>query len=448
MVKFLFLKYLSLALNASRSLILAAVLGPASYGVLGTLVVVQQYLSYAALGMREALTVRLAQAPAHGETSVQIHSSALAWGLFVGAAIVICLLFVDMFVRPLGAEWLWVGIISLLSISNEILINIARDQGKLAKVALLEIGYNAAPLACVLFYGRDVTVLLVLQSIAAGLVISVLGYLNGVRHASWRQARMGLIKRMLIIGIPLAIASFFSASVTSIYVLVANAMHLGKTIGLIVFANSVCSIVLFGSNMVAWAATSKSMKRLAVGTTELGTDRNLRLTWFFRIAVLASSLAIILSKYALTMGMPAYLGAEQYALFFCLLQAYSLLLYVELNFLAVRGKTLVIVCGYGAMLGATLLAYAVHPSIGVLDLVGIGIVLSMLLGIACVVHCRRLGLHAVDGLASRLGFLAFPTLCALSMREFGSVAAALVAMAYLGGALVSFRQMLLRETFA
>ena len=116
MLKFVAIKYLSLALNASRSLVLAALLGPQSFGVLGTLIVVQQYLSYAALGMREGITVRLAQGGSNPANVLR--SSALAWGLSVGLVIVIGFVAFDRLVRPLGEQWIWVGLISLLSIAN------------------------------------------------------------------------------------------------------------------------------------------------------------------------------------------------------------------------------------------------------------------------------------------------------------------------------------------
>jgi len=439
MASFLFLKYISLALNAARSLILAAALGPASYGVLGTLVVAQQYMSYAALGMREGLTVRLAQ-PLGDVSAAQVHSSALAWGLGVGLAVLGTICAIDTFVHPLGAAWRWVGVVALLSISNEILININRDQGRLPRVALLEIAYNLAPLACVLWFRHDLTVVMVLQSIAAGLLLSVGGYLAGLRGAGWRHVRRGLVARLLVLGVPLAIASFFSTAVTSIYVFLANAMHLGDQVGHIVFANSICAIVLFGSNMVAWAATSKSMKGLAAGSGDSAEGvRNQRLAAFFRLAVYASSLALVSSKFVLALAMPAYAGSERYALLFCLLQSHGLLLYVELNFLAVHARSTVVVLGYGAMLGATLLVYLAFPAIALSDLVTVGIAVSMSLGMACTAYCRRQGLP-IPTPRTHLASLAFPLLCALALRTAGLVAAGAVAAGFLVWTGWSFRQ--------
>lgn len=445
MAQFLLIKYLSLALTAARSLILASVMGPQSYGFLGTLVVVQQYLSYAALGMREGLTVRLAQPARPLESSASIHSSALAWGLGVGIAIVITLVAVNIH-HPLGVEWLWIGAISMLSILNEILINIHRDQGRLRKVALLELIYNVMPLGCVLYLQHGVSALMVLQAMAAGLVVSVLAYLRGLSNIGPRNVDRRLIARMLIFGMPLAVASFFSSSVTSVYVLVANAMHLGRSIGLVAFANSICTIVLFGSNMVAWAATSKSMRGLVAAESQAADIRNRKLSVFFRLSMLASVTAIVLSSVVFDLLLPAYRGAERYALFFCLLQASSLLLYVELNFLAVHSRSLMVALGYGAVLGITLLVYFTRPGIGLLELVTVGIVLSAVLAVLCVLYCRRLGMRAVQGFKSQMVFLAFPSLCAFAMHLLGLAGAAGVVAIYVALELYERRVLLLRAS--
>lgn len=419
-------------------------MGPQRYGFLGTLVVVQQYLSYAALGMREGLTVRLAQPPRPQAPPHKIHSSALAWGFGVGIAIIASILAVNRWHHAIAVEWLWVGLVSMLSILNEILINIHRDQGRFRKVALLELAYNAFPLACVLYFQHDVSALVVLQAMAAGLLLSVLAYLGGLSGVGPRNVDKHLIAQLLILGVPLAIASFFSASITSIYVLVANAMHLGSSIGLVAFANSICTIVLFGSNMVAWAATSKSMRGLAAIESQAADIRNRRLSVFFRLSMLASVSAIVLSSFVFDLLLPAYRGAERYALFFCLLQASGLLLYVELNFLAVHSRSLMVAFGYGAVLGITLLVYFTIPGIGLLELVTVGIVLSAVLAVLCVLYCRRLGMRAVQGFKSQMVFLAFPSLCAFAMHLMGLAGAAGVVAIYVALELYAHRAILLR----
>jgi hypothetical protein len=427
--RFIVLKYLSLGLNAARALILAAVLGPVSFGYLGTLVAVQQYLSYAALGMREGLTVRLAQPAAGRESAEAIQSSALAWALSVGIAVACALQCWAWATGRLPSPWSWVGVVAALSIVNEVLINISRDQHRLVRVGLMELCYNAAPLACVLYFGSDVTPTLVLESLAAGLVLSIAGHCAGVGGVRWSLATLATIRRLLWLGVPLAVSSFFSSSITSIYIFIANAMHIGKTIGLVVFANSLCGIVLFGANMVAWAATSQSMRRLADTSSPTADLRSERVTIFFQGAVLLSTLLLLLSGYLFLFALPAYRGAETYAVLFCLLQASGLLLYAELNFLAVRGHGRMIVIGYAIVLAATAASYAAMPEIVLTDLIATAIGVSAVLAIACTRMCQRLGL--TQPFRFHLTYLLFPIACALAYRAGGITGALAVEAALL-----------------
>ena len=443
MKTFILIKYVGLALNASRSLLLAAMLGPESFGILGTLVTVQQYLSYAALGVREGLTVRLAQSSASREDSSQIHASALLWGAGVGLAVLACLVSWDLHASGHLSNWSWVGVVALLSIVNEILINIHRDQHRLNTVALLEVCYNVAPLSVALIFGKDTTVMLVLQALAAGLVVSIAGYARGLRGLRWSGASAATIRRLLALGIPLALTSFFSSSVTSIYIFVANAMSMGKTVGLVAFANSLCTIVLFGSNMVAWAATSQSMRRLA--STESASEdlRGERITRFFRAAVIASSMLLLAMGPVLDAFLPAYRGAEVFALHFCLLQAYGLLLYAQLNFLAVKARGPVVVLGYMALPLITACVYLAFPAIGLLDLIGVAILSSAALAIACSRLCSRLGL--AQPLGEQCEYLAFPVACALCYKAFGPLGASALCAVYLVRWAMHYRRSLARR---
>ena len=440
MITFIFIKYVSLGMNAARSLVLAALLGPESYGFLGTLVIVQQYVSYAALGMREGITMQLTQARSHSREV--LCDSAIAWGIGVGCAVLLILCMLIQ-LDNLRAEWYLVGVISMLSITNEILINIYRDDGRLKRVALLEVVYNSAPLGCAMWFGKDVTVELVLQSLAVGVAFSVSAYLWGLPRVRLQRVDTAAIRSLLAAGIPLGISAFFSASVTSIYVLLANSQHLGREVGLIAFANSVCIIVLYGSNVVAWAATSKSMRSLTDDArVQEGVLWNQRLTYFFRVAILASVLVIALSGPLVTRLMPAYAGMERYATLFCLLQATTLMLYVELNYLAVRGRSAIVAVGYAMTLAVVLSVWKMLSNIKIDMLISLGVCLTSIAGVMCAAYCHRLGLMS-SSLRSNYFFLAFPSFGVLALHTFGTPAAGWVASLFLVRALFTGRRLIL-----
>lgn len=182
--------------------------------------------------------------------------------------------------------------------------------------------------------------------------------------------------------------------------------------------------------MVAWAATSQSMRRLADTASSTGDLRSERITIFFQGAVLFSTLFLLVCGYLFPFVLPAYQGAETYAVLFCLLQTSGLLLYAEINFLAVRGRGKLIVVGYGIILAATAATFAAVPEIALTDLISVAIATSALLALVCAWLCQRLGLE--QRLRFQMIYLLFPIACALAYREGGAIAAVALDAALMG----------------
>lgn len=438
MLNFVAIKCLALALNSARSLLLAAILGPKSYGVFGTLILVQQYLSYAALGMREGVTVSLARAhDSRVDVDVlEVAGSALAWGVGVGLSVLIALSVAHFFVDGMGEYFGWLGVISLLSIVNEILININRDQNKLKKIALLEVLYNAVPLGVALWLWRDVTIAAVLVALAAGLLVNVTIYLATLprvraRHVQWRVA-----KQLVAVGFPLATLSALTLLVNSIYVVLANRMGLGDTLGMVVFANTACTIVLFALNTVAWAATARSMRRLYVEQSSQAEQssqterfRAERLRTAFRLGIVTAALVSLSTAAVFMVVLKDYAGAEVFLFYFCLLQAYGLLLFDEINQLTVTGRSSWVIAGYCSLLALIFAAHYAFPQATIPTLAIVGIMGYFLLALAAVCYCQTLGTRRGHDLP-KLAFLFFPVSCALLYAGSGAGGAVLTCVAF------------------
>ena len=241
------------------------------------------------------------------------------------------------------ALWTWVGLIAALSITNEVFINISRDHGELIRVGLLDLVFNAAPLIAIGIFFRSMTAAIALKSLAAGMFLSVMFYGMSTQEFKPKEIDVRLIGKLLKSGIPLALMSFVMTSLSAVFVFCANAMSLGATVGLIVFANSICTLLLYGLNMAAWASTSRSMKILhETNSTDEGGDRSVGLMLFFRFGVVACATGLLSLKIVFSFAMHAYAGSELYAIYLCLLQSYGLLLYRETNFLAVGFRSLLV----------------------------------------------------------------------------------------------------------
>jgi len=431
LVKFLAVKYASLALTSIRALLLAALLAPTSYGFLGILVLTQQYLSYAALGMREGVAVKLAHAHGNGGSAAVVCSSALFWGWCVGALILCGLLALVGGGLLRSSAWVWVGVVSCLSITNEILININRDQNNLLKVALLELAFNVVLLCAALYFWDKITVSIVLQSMAVGLLVSVLIYALGFDGFRWRHIKANVIGELLRRGIPLALLSLATTSLASAFIFDAGAMKLGDTVGLLVFGNNLCAITLYGLNMASWAATSRVMRQVDKTIDDRHKDvRGDRLTAFLQLGIVLAVSILLCVDFLFRFVMSSYQGSGTFAVYFCLLQSYGLLLYREFTFLAVRSRSLAVAIAYGAIVLSIFAMSAVAPQVGLIALL-LGSSAAMFgFSLCCVHYCRRLGYVGSDAKV-RVVFLSFPLLFGVTFAALGEAGAASTALLYL-----------------
>jgi hypothetical protein len=429
LIAFLVAKYIGLTLTSARALLLAALLGPTSYGVLGTLVLAQQYLSYVALGARDGLTVKLAQAQFDSQRVLLICSSTLFWAWSIGTLILCASFFLVVIVGRGDFNWLWVGVISYLSIINEILANINRDKNKLLRVASNEIVFNAIPLATALIFMGNITVRAVLIAIAGGLFLSILLYARDAGEYRWNMVRKSVTWEVLFAGAQLALMSFVATSLTSVFIFASNAMKLGRTIGLLVFANSLCTIVLYGLNMVAWAATSSSMKSIHATSSAGGGERGTSLRAVFRLGVILCVSSMLILKFVFLFVLRPYAGSEVFAIYMCLLQSYSLLLYKEWNFLAVTSRSLWIAAGYALVLSVVVSTAVASASVSIPVLMQISLALLAFLSLCCVYYCRLMGFKDED-FGAQVAYLCFPLLFGSANTMLGNGGAAVVAFGY------------------
>lgn len=409
MLSFLLIKSINMVLNGARGLVLASLLGPQSYGVFGTLIVLQQYSSYLALGMREGIAIKLARTDDSLEQRRVLYSSALAWagcsGLFSLAVVALAQLKFSAFADHL---W-WVWLISLLGIANEILININRHEHKLRKVALVEFAYTAISLLLIGALWSRMTVSLALQSMLIGLFIGVAVYLATVRPVSWRAVSLSTIGELLKTGILPALFSAVIVVSNSIFVPIANTMRLGEQIGLVVLANNVSMLILFGLNTVAWGLAAKSMQRHYVpsgGVAASGREDFADI--LIRLGVVAAVLCALLTEFLFSEVMTEYAGASIYVLYFVLFQAYALLLFSETNFLNVNSRLKPIIGGYLVMLALIVAASLIFDSF--VTVLRIAVLGYFLLGLCITFYCRRAGFRGGSDV-QRLLALCFPVSC-------------------------------------
>jgi hypothetical protein len=411
MFNFVIIKFAALGLSSVRSLLLASFLGPASYGALGFLILIQQYLSYAALGMREGLTVSLSNSLNAPDDVTRICSSALTWGAGVGFFVAVCISALFS-IGLLGPHLLLVAIIAFLSIINEILININRAEDKLAKVALVELLYNSIPLMILLYFWKNITINQVLASLAVGLLLSVLIYmwtLHGVRvwRSSWTTT-----KKLVGIGLPLSIQSALIFAVNSIFIILAKQLNQDVELGIVLLAANICALIMFALNAVAWASTNRSMRIVnSVDINKLEYMRADRVRHSFRVGIVGAVIAAMSTNLVFWWVLEPYKGADEFILYFVLFQSYGLLIFDELNYLAVNGRYRLVIAAYSTLLIMTIATFYFFPMLTFATIVKIGIVYHFMLALAVTFYCKVLiGIQGMS-VKSKYVFLMFPIVC-------------------------------------
>lgn len=424
-LSFVFLKGVNVSLNGARGIALAAILGPKSYGVFGSLIIAQQYLSYLALGMREGVAIRLAQLRESPEEVSAIHSSALVWGGCVGLLALVVLSVLHYGLQWLPRSFVWVGLLSMASIVNEILININRNDNKLLKIASMELIFQATALVLVLALWKWLTVERALQALLAGLVLGLSGYavtLRAVRRSavSWQTMRW-----LLGVGILPAVLSAISIVFSSLFVMAANWMKLGSTIGLVVFAANISTLILFGLNTLSWGLAARSMKRLYLRSPPSAAPAQVELVDVaFRLGVIVAALIALAGPLAFTWVMKAYALSADFILYCCLFQSYGLLLFSESNFLTVNARLRPVLAGYLVMI-AILAAVLFLAPVHFLTFIEIAIGSYFLLSVAVTAYCRRHGFSG-GSFAERIVALSFPVWCLIGNVLAGATGAVAV----------------------
>ena len=93
-----------------------------------------------------------------------------------------------------------------------------------------------------------------------------------------------------------------------------------------------------------------------------------RLTAFLQLGIVLAVSILLCVDFLFRFVMSSYQGSGTFAVYFCLLQSYGLLLYREFTFLAVRSRSLAVAIAYGAIVLSIFAMSAVAPQVGLIAL--------------------------------------------------------------------------------
>ena len=256
---FTVLHYLTLFLHVLRGLFLAKYLGASVFGLYGLVVLAQQQLSASALGMREAITLKLSGIDENNFIFPKYIKSALSFTLFIGIILffigILCFFnreYLESF-HPIGGFIYLICFHGVFSITNEVIINILRIKGKILIIGLVELLYGISVILWalyIIFFDKKLELFFQLSLITNFLVF--LFYLSKVFKYLKFLSEFDRVLSLLKIGIPLLILN-----VSTILMITMGQWMVGihdslYSLGIFGFAVSLATIVNYGLGALTW----------------------------------------------------------------------------------------------------------------------------------------------------------------------------------------------------
>lgn len=140
------IRYLSFFILMLRGFMVASILGPEAFGLYSIVIILQQQFSLFGLGVRESVSLQLANSSSNDERFAEISVTAFWFTVIV----IFALNLISGIVSELANIWdyevynLHMALkLAAFTIGSEILANIARARGMLGKVMIGEFGYAA-----------------------------------------------------------------------------------------------------------------------------------------------------------------------------------------------------------------------------------------------------------------------------------------------------------------
>lgn len=302
-------------------------------------------MSYAALGMREGVLIRLSKSDSD-EHQMAIYSAAITFASSVGLLLpTVVLLYWLVVPSSVDANYLLVAVIGAMSILNEVLVNISRHEGHLVRVSICESSYNLLILALIFVLRETISVTLALNFMLVGIGVSVTIYLVQLKVFSLRAITRCMMGELISLGFFPSILSAVLLVINLVFILFAQ-RHLPKAeVGQFVFANNIASVLLVSLNAFSWAMTSRSMRALGernVGKSEK-TDGTARTDLYLRIGVALAMIFSLAISILLPLLVDRYARAGQYVILFVALQSFQFIIFTELTYLMMQNRIPVLI---------------------------------------------------------------------------------------------------------
>jgi len=255
-VAFTACRYVTYAFAFMRSILSAKYLGPELLGILGFVLLLNQYLSYAGCGLQYAINVDLAISPI--QTHRKISSVAITLTGLVGLAIGVAGVFISLFRVNLFPKYMFfhyaglVGMIAAFGIVQQVFTNIYRIYGRLKEIAVVEVCGAVLLFGLTLRFRGEALITAVLVGVAVSSAFALIVFVGRAPfRISW-SLDITYIYSLLKLGFPLLVYNLSFYLITMVAQSIVSAFYPVQAMGYYTLASSISNAALLGFNSIAW----------------------------------------------------------------------------------------------------------------------------------------------------------------------------------------------------
>ncbi|MDA9282322.1 hypothetical protein N9P68_00240 [Pseudomonadales bacterium] len=295
-------RYFSYFILMLRGFLVASILGPEAFGLYSIVIILQQQFSLFGLGVRESVSLELANSSSDDERFAEISVTAFWFTVSVIVVLNIISGIISELDNILGYETYNLHMalkLAAFTIGTEILTNIARARGMLVTVMVGEFGY--ATLSLFIFWAVSYTFLLAGAFLYALLVSNIIVFCYYViMHRdlfSTASFSFADAKQLVALGIPILIqntGAVFLYSAGHYYLSISAYV---EQLSIYSFAFSLAIAAQIGVQSVLWAKFSEMLSLF--GSNDSSVAARKRVATFVAQVTKASQAFLILSVIAL-----------------------------------------------------------------------------------------------------------------------------------------------------
>ncbi|MCD4704924.1 oligosaccharide flippase family protein [bacterium] len=310
-------RYFGYGLQAIRSILIAKILGPHFFGIWGFLMMVEKYLFMTSFGVPNALNLELST---NSSDNFSEKKKIVGSGLFI-----IIIVAVVLFVCGFGVKFLniktfepyllgkYINYLILLSILNhfkQILI-IYRLQGKLNKNILSDLFLAISLLSIIYFFREESLIQALLLTNIVAIFISIIVFLIHIPIPLSIICDIELLKRILLIGIPLVVYNFSFYLISLSARTVISCYYLVEEMGYYSFATTLSNVSFLGINAIVWVLFPNILNKIKEGTVQKVTYQAVaKINTLYETSVFLIIYGMILISPVIFYFLPEYKQAE------------------------------------------------------------------------------------------------------------------------------------------